>query len=282
MTEEQKSKQVVEWSFSFDKVGESVNRALGKITGDEQLKHDVFTAPVAGTNAARIRFELPVGTAVVKALESGSDKLIEADLHYTGEIEFSVTGEAEKTVKLAQKNPHDPVTGHIREAISKFTNRDDLRWDVRLSPNIPLDLDIEGGVGPSTLDLSGLRLSGVTVEGGVGETHLTLPATDSSYSVNVEGGVGGSRVMIAEGAALRLKIEGGIGGVTIILPESTAARVAVKGGLGGTNLPSRFRQVKDNSDFLSKSGVWETQGFALATHQVLIDFDGGVGGLTVR
>ncbi len=279
MADEQKSKQVVEWSFSFEKLGESLNRSIGKLSGDEEVKSDHFSAPIDGARSATVRLDLSVGTAAVKALDN-ADNLIEADVKYTGEMEFSVTGEAEKTVRLGQKWSKDVVTP-IKDALGKFAYRDDLRWDIGLSPDVAIDLDVKGGVGQNNFDLSGLRLTAFHLDTGVGETRLTLPATGTPYNVDLNGGVGGMVITIADGAALRLRVKGGVGGVSIHLPENAAVRVEVKGGLGGANFPSRFTRTKGTDDFISKSGTWETSGYSLAAQQIYIQFDGGVGGLKV-
>jgi hypothetical protein len=279
MADEQKPKQVVEWSFSFDKVGESLNKALGKLSGDEEVKSERFSVPVEGTRSARVQLSLSVGMATVQAL-NGSDNLIQADVKYTGEMEFTTSGEAEKTVKLAQKRVVS-VVEPIRDAIAKFSNRDDLRWDVGLSPEVALDLDIDGGVGQNTLDLTGLRLTAFRMDGGVGETRLTLPATSAAYNADLNGGVGGTTITVADGAAVRLRIKGGVGGVTLHLPEGAAARIELNGGLGGANFAPRFTRTKGGDDFISKSGTWETAGYSLAAQQVYVQFEGGVGGLKV-
>lgn len=279
MADEQKPKQVVEWSFSFEKVGESLNRALGKISGDEEVKTERFSLPLEGTRSARINLGLSVGTATVRALNA-SDNLIQADVKYTGEMEFTHSGEAEKTVKLAQKHG-STLVAPIKDALGKFANREELHWEVGLSPEAAIDLDIDGGVGQNTLDLTGLRLTAFHMDVGVGETRLTLPNTGSAYNADLSGGVGETRVKILDGAVVRLRVKGGVGGTVIELPEGTAARVEVSGGLGGASFPARFVRTKTGDDFISKSGTWETAGYSLAADQVYIQFEGGVGGLKV-
>src|SRR5262249_13384120 len=118
-------------------------------------------------------------------------------------------------------------------------------------------------------------------DGGVGETQLTLPAAPSSYNVDVDGGVGEMTILVAEGAAIRMRVNGGVGGMKIRLPEAAAARIEIQGGLGGAKLAQRFNRVKSSSDFVSTNGVWETPGFSLASQQISITFHGGVGGLKV-
>jgi hypothetical protein len=279
MADEQKPKQVVEWSFSFEQVGESVNRMLGKISGDQEVKTERFSIPLEGTRAASVHLSLSIGTADVHALNAG-DNLFQADVKYTGEMEFTVTGDAEKSVKLGQKRSSS-VTEPIKNALGRIVNREDLHWDIGISPEVPVELHVDGGIGSNNIDLTNLRLANFQMVGGVGETRLTLPSGASNYVAEVNGGVGNTTIVVPDGAALRLRLQGGVGGVNLHLPENAAARVEVSGGLGGASLPARFTRTKGGDEFISQSGTWETPGYALAQQQIFVQFQGGVGGLKV-
>jgi hypothetical protein len=281
--DEQKSKKSykTEWSFSFDKIGDSINNLLGSVKiSDEEVKTKQINEPLAGATEAFIRLGLSVGTVTVKA----SDKpgtLFEADLTYLGELDYKASGDSSKTIELKHKQAEGVSLQPVKDALHRFVNREDLRWLIGISPEVPVKLKLSGGVGKTLIDLSGLKLGGVELDGGVGEVQLTLPAAKDSYVAEIDGGVGGMHVSIADGAALKLKIDGGVGGVSVHLPEKAAARVEIDGGLGGVDLPKRFKKVKGGDDFITKSGVWETEGYALAAQQIYIHFDGGVGGFKV-
>ncbi|MBI5667139.1 MAG: hypothetical protein HZC41_03955 [Chloroflexi bacterium] len=275
----QDKKYVTEWSFSFDKLGESINRLLGSVgVSEAEVKQASYTEPVGGAIAARIKLGPAVGQISVNAL-AASDNLFEAEVSYVGEIEYSVTGDAEKTIRLGQKT--GPIGSQVKAVLNQVANRDDLYLKVGISPNVPVKLDLDGGVGVSRLDLSGLRLTEVEIDGGVGETFLTLPAGDSRYVAKIDGGVGATHVTIADGAALNLRLEGGVGGIDIHVPANAAVRVEAEGGVGGVSVPGHFNRVRGGDGFIGMNGVWETTGFNLAATQIYIHFSGGVGGLKI-
>lgn len=280
---EQKPNRSVEWSFSFDQIGDSLKRMVGKLGSDEEAKTETFKTSLAGTTRAQIKLNLSVGRVNVYAL-ADSDQLIEATVTYTGELEFSVSGEAEKTVRLGQKPGFTDFATPVKDAIAKFTNRDDLRWDIGLNPAVPLEMEIDCGVGSSGLNLTGLNLTKLDVDGGVGEIRLTLPTSPEAYKVEVDNGVGAVNVTVPDGAHPLIEMEGGVGGMTISLPEATAARLKATAGLGGITVPARFRRVSGESGLagIGASGTWETEGFALATQKISVEYSGGVGGLSVR
>ncbi|NWG16214.1 MAG: hypothetical protein HXY41_06220 [Chloroflexi bacterium] len=279
--EPKEKKYTTEWSFSFDQLGESLNRLLGSLGGsDEEVKKAQYAEPVGEALSAKIKLGGVVGQIVVRALTE-SDNLFEAEVAYVGDMNFTVMGETEKTIELGQKMRGVSVGGQIKKVIGQFANRDDLYWKVGISPNVPVRVELDGSVGIVRLDLSGLRLTELDVDGGVGETSLILPATGARYAAKIEGGVGASHITIPEGAALNLKIEGGVGGIDVQVPEGAAVRIEAEGGLGGVTVPAHFTRTRGGGDFIGASGVWETTGFNLADKQIYIHFEGGVGGLKV-
>lgn len=277
--DEQKSKRVVEWSFSFGDLGDNINQTLRKLGVEEEVKTGHFSEAIGSAASANVRLDFSAGKMIVRPLV-GSENLIEADVRYLGEIDFNVSGDAEKSVRLGQKSVPS-VIAPFKDFLGMVANRDDLRWDIGFSPNVPLDLNIHGGVGVAKVDLSGLQLKRLKLDNGVGETQLTLPVMPASYNVDVNGGVGETTIHVSEGTATRMRVNGGVGSIKIRLPETAAARIEIQGGLGGSKLAPRFNRVKSGGDFISSSGIWETAGFSLASQQINITFHGGVGELKV-
>jgi hypothetical protein len=147
---------------------------------------------------------------------------------------------------------------------------------------IPLHLDITAGVGPVDLQLSELKLASLNIQGGVGEVHATLPAGDAAYDVSISGGVGKFSVEIPEGAALTMTLQGGVGNFDLDVPERAAVRLEVEGGLGGVQLPPELIPVSEGDSFMGRESAWQTEGFDLASRQIIIHYKGGVGSLKVR
>jgi hypothetical protein len=237
-----------------------------------------FEAPLDGTQSARMKLSLSVGAGTIKAL-ADSDKLIDATLTHRGEVEFAVAGDTTKTVTL---HPREGDYWLWLNPGNWLHWERDLRWDIGLTKRIPLDLKLNTGVGESRLDLSGLELTALDVNAGVGSVDLMLPKTDASYTAAIQGGTGAVHVDIADGAAVNLKIRGGIGEFKITTPPDAAVSVKATVGVGDVNLSSRFSRMQGSDHLVGKSGTWETADFASAARQISIDFEGGVGGLRVR
>lgn len=280
MSEEEKSRKV-EWSFSFEDLGNRFRDMFGSFAGDEEVKTTTFSAPLENATGAVVKLGGALGRITVHALEN-ADHLIDAEMVHVGDMIHEVSGDAVKTVIIRQKTNYSDIAKPMKEAFRAFSNRDDLRWDIGLSPRIPLEIEVDSGVGLTTLDLTGMMLKRLEVDGGVGGITVTLPAQQEAYNVDVESGVGQTRITIPDGAQLRLSVDGGVGATDITIPANAAVRVKSDGSLGGLHLPANFERVQKGDDFISKSGVWQTAGFDLAERKIMIDFDGGVGRLSIH
>jgi len=111
----------------------------------------------------------------------------------------------------------------------------------------------------------------------VGEITVDLPA-GVGYEATFNGGVGEFHVNVPEGAAPTIRIKGGVGGFTVDVPDGAALRVEADTGLGEVDMLRGAPQILDDDD----NQIWETADYAGAAQRILIVFEGGVGGLTVR
>ncbi len=272
MAEKKKKRDYeTEWEFSFEQLGKNIKGLLDSVgIGNTEIREGEFGAEYGDdTKSAAVNLELSVGTATIHALTE-PHVLIVADLTYVGEIEFDVTGIEEKIVTLKQKQ---------RFNLGNF--RRDLKWDIGLTPHIPLDVRIKGGVGKANLDLSGLQISRLNTGVGVGKVDLTLPGNQTPYDVVIDGGVGELNLDVEPDAAVNIKIESGVGQTNITLPEGAAVYIKADAGLGDVKMPKWIEKISGSSSIVGGKGVWQTPGFDLAERQIHIHYSGGIGALHV-
>jgi hypothetical protein len=280
MSEQEKPKNfVTEWSFSFENLGERLNNLVTSVTEEEELKADSFSEPKDGATSASINLHFSVGENTVKPLVD-SDNLFEADVAYVGEIEFSSTEGPHKDIALRQQKAVNPVMKSIRQAIGSFGNRQDLRWDVRLSPDVPMDVNIHAGVGKSEMDLSQIQLTGLKFDAGVGEPHITLPESETGYAIKMNMGVGESHVTLPVNTNIDLDVNGGVGEVHFHIPLGASVHVKASSGLGDVKVPPHFERIEGKSG-VGAHGVWETEDFANADDKITINYKGGVGSFEI-
>ena len=246
------------------------------LTPEADVTTDVLAEPLGSTETARIELDLSVGSTDIAALED-STNLLEAEITHLGELDYSVGGEANKTIRLSER---EHTFGF--DWIDIFDDVD-LRWEVYLAPGVPLDININGGVGEARLDFRQLDITKLDIDSGVGDMTVFLPATGSSYEIDVDVGVGRVELRLEEGIDAVLKIDGGVGDMVVVVPKGVGVRFEGDIGVGNLNVPSSFDRLRyDDDNFLGESGTWESANYDDAAHRVTIDFDGGVGDFSIR
>lgn len=286
MTDPQKKKKNedrnVEWSFDFSQFGESINNMLNGLAGEEEVQTSEFSQQKSGVKSLTLNAGFSVGQATVTALPDDSPLVFHALIKHVGNVNFDVDGTAEKTITLHQKNnPVQQAANSIRQGIRAMASREDLTWHIQLGSGVPLNLDLNGGVGPSKINLSGLHVVSLNVGTGVGTLHLVLPKQDDELSVNVDGGVGETKIFVPDNAHGTINVDAGVGAVQIVVPPNAAVQLNANGGIGSVKVPNTLTRLT-KPEFMDAGGVWQSDGFELAEHRLTIKYDGGVGALVVR
>jgi len=262
-----------------------------------ELKTLNFSETLDGTTSARIDLDLERYPTTVDAL-TDSALLIDAKLETLTNVDFSVSGTNKKSVTL---NPR-------RDSSTDFSWFDlldqDARWEIGLSPNVPIDLTINIGSGSAELRLGNLELTSLKIDGGSGSVNGVLPASSSQYDLRIDGGSGsfdielesgtnamafleigsGSfEVMIGAGSDVSAEIHGGSGSIGIDVPDDVGVRIVVEErGSGSVSVPSKYDLVDDMNDDDGDTGIWESEGYSGAAHRIEITFEPGSGSFNVR
>ena len=133
-----------------------------------------------------------------------------------------------------------------------FTGWDDQwSWELGLAPEVPLELEIDLGVGLADIDLTGLTVDDLKVNLGVGRTVVTLPDEGRFYA----------------------RIEGAIGETVVVIPAGLAARIRVDTGLAVSDLPDGYQQRGD---------VYTSPGYDSADDRVDLEVSQAIGKVTIR
>lgn len=150
------------------------------------------------------------------------------------------------------------------------------RWALEVPRAVPLDLAVDAGSGPVTLDLVGTQLASLELDAGSGSVVLDLPGGGEPYAVDIDGGSGALEARVAPGASLDMRADLGSGAASVFVGEGSDARVVLRLGSGPLDLdlpdsaPIRLTVEDDGSgplrlpSFLERrsgrgdTGVWES------------------------
>lgn len=162
-------------------------------------------------------------------------------------------------------------------------------WDLQFAEDVPLDMDVNLGLGTSDLDFSTLTLSGLEINSGAGEVTVNV-GRQTLERVEFQAGLGKTSFTLPGGHVERLEfdagageveidltgeweadlvasIEAGLGDLTLRVPEDVGVRVDVEQGLG---------QI-DAEGFTIQDGAYVNDAYGESAFTLDIDIEQGVG-----
>lgn len=216
---------------------DSVNTVERTETVSEDLK---------GATQATVEIKFGTGTFDLAALPAGSQQLIKGtvDLSRGESLGLSHSG-SDDSARLSLKSRN------AWTAVSNLNTDDRKKWDLELNRDIPIDLEVNTGVGRSILDLTQLNLTRLKINGGVGQVSVKLP----------------------ERGRFAVEIDGGVGEITLIIPPGPGARIQVDRGLG---------DIQVDGDFVRRDQEYTSRNYGTAENRVEIQVDGGIGRIAIR
>ncbi|MGC9358295.1 MAG: hypothetical protein ACP5GX_10515, partial [Anaerolineae bacterium] len=184
------------------------------------------------------------------ALESSS-QLVEGEIDYYGDLIFDVDENGEFAEIKIESFSTTPVfnIGGSKERRGE--------WQIALSPEPELLLNLDSGSGAVSYDLSNLRVGELILDVGSGAVALNLPATSTFAG----------------------QIDGGSGALEITLPEQVGLRIELEDGSGSFRTDTRFVLVEGEPD---DDGIWETKNYDTAEYQIDLEIDQGSGSVVIR
>ncbi|HEX8598151.1 MAG TPA: toast rack family protein [Chloroflexia bacterium] len=188
--------------FALALAGCGAQSTVGAIqTARDSIEHGTATA-------AGVRIDIATGQL---DLADGTDKLMEATFQYNvpnwrPKIDYDVS-RTPGTLSVVQ-----PVDRNNLPALSASTVND---WEIRLGNQVPLDLDLRLGLGEARIDLSSLKISGLSMNLGAGNVEADLSGDyRNNVDAHITGGLGKLTLKIGDRMSTRVTVTGGLGKVT--------------------------------------------------------------------
>jgi len=233
-----------------------------------ELKRQTIEYALGSVREAQVVLDLGSWRTRVTALLDSSN-LIEGDIESYGQLRFDAAAQGRRaTVELSERSSS---SGRWLW----FDTRDP-QWEIELSPDVLLDLELDCGSGPGSFDLEGLQLRNLQVEGGSGSVHLMLPAA-RNMQIGLDAGSGVLELVLPQRGSADVTIDSGSGSLRIELPRGMEARVELESGSGSFHPNGELRLVEGER---SGDGVWETEGYGRAENRMEIRILQGSGSVT--
>lgn len=234
-----------------------------------------ISLPAAGIETAEINVTFGAAKAQVHSLEK-SQNLLQADISFLDKLIFAAdTNQGRAKIFLGSDD-----NGWLLwyKLANREYGQDDQGWEIALSEEVPIYLDLNMGTETVVLDLRRLELSGLAVEGGTGSTHLLLPGGGYDLFYDVNGGP--VEMTLPPDGGHNLSIDGGDGDLTINIPSSVPIQVVVEEGTGQLMVNAeRLTQIKlTNED----GQVWQSSGYTTTVGTLNLWIDLGLGEVVIK
>ena len=222
-----------------------VDLAKAPVVQYEHVEH-----PLNGMESADIIIDYTSMPSYLYALDD-SGNLIEADVAYRGDLIFTTHTSGDHMNVTLDSIQQGFTIGTVSSADARN------RWDVGLSPNVALALDLDAGSGHCDFDLSELTVTELFIDAGSGGMALALPESSSFAG----------------------EIDGSSGATTIELPNNVGVRLTLEDGSGRFDPGDLLHFVSGDVDELS---VWETEGYDNADYKIELFIDQSSGRVTIE
>lgn len=212
-----------------------------KLGRTESLQQQVG---LAGAESVSVSVILGVGRL---KLAGGADSLVDARLEYNipdwkPTVSYRVDdGRGRLVIEQPSRVVGATWPGNVR-----------YNWELKLNPDVLMELEVDMGVGKSEVDLRGLNLRRFSLEAGVGEGSVDLS---------------GPRP-----ADLDATIKAGVGRLKLILPADIGVRVKTQAGLGHV----------DAGGLKMEDDAWVNDAWGKAGTSIRIVVEGGIGEVELR
>lgn len=192
--------------------------------------------------AKQLDITLNVGAGQLNVSE-GAKEWVEGEIQYNVKdlkliVEYEKSGNKGKAVIEQSKKDFSGIKlGNVKN-----------EWDLQLSNDVLIDLEVNTGAAETKLNLQGLHLENLNVNAGVGDVMVDLSGDwQESFDVDIKMGVGQS---------------------TIILPSDVGVRIKATKGIGHANFKG----------FISEgNGVYVNEAYEIADVKIDVHTDLGIG-----
>ena len=210
---------------------------------DISVKGEVISQNLDDVDAVKIVFEPVAGNLIIRALTDGN---------------FLIYGTAPSKQGVGVHQTYFREGNNATlflQSVSNFLNIfpgsvDTWKWDLGITPSIPVNIEIFVALGNTDLDLTGLIIQSLKVNTALGKTFIKIP----------------------ENSSFNAEIEGAIGQIVIEIPKGVAAYIKSDTGLANIWVPE---------DFLSKDKEFFSPEYEMAEVKVNIDVSMAIGNIRI-
>ncbi|MEK6221138.1 MAG: DUF5668 domain-containing protein, partial [Chloroflexota bacterium] len=179
-------------------------------SGEQHTK--TISQRLGGADEADVEIDFGVGELTINALSNTTDLV-------QGKLDLNENETLSQKFEIVSGTAHLDISSEGTEFYPSWLFDGDKRsqsrvWQIDITDAVPVDLEINTGVGVSEIDLTGMQIGSLNVSAGVGETNVTLPDT-GKFETHISGGVGKLVVYVPANIAVKIFVNSGLGNTTV-------------------------------------------------------------------
>jgi hypothetical protein len=202
-----------------------------------------FSIPLEQASQAEVRINHGAGRLSISAL-SNSDQFLAGD--FIGGVESEVKRDGGR-ISAILSAPPDAFWG-----IPWIEMSNGFSWQVRINPEVALDLILKTGASENQINLTDLKVTNLNLDTGASSTSIYLPAHSGLTIGNVHAGAAA---------------------VDITFPPNVAGRIRVQSGLAGINI--------NQTRFPQNGNIYQSSSYETASDKVELFIEAGVGSISI-
>ena len=157
-----------------------------------------YSEPLGSLEHAQIQINFTAGSLTMDGLPASSPNLVEADSGTkNGNMRADFRGQgSEGTLHLSTERVN-----------RRFWNEAETNWEVGVTRNIPLTIDIKSAASNIHLDLSKLAVTELQMDIDAGNYRVNMPSSAGTTRAYIKADVANIEVSIPDGVAAKLKVD---------------------------------------------------------------------------
>jgi hypothetical protein len=238
---------------------------------------------------SRLDVHVRYGAGMLSIRPGGAGELYRTDIRYDSDTFEPVTDYRDGRLDVG-------VEGRGRGIKIRNTESGEMR--LALSPDVPLDLDLDFGAVEANIELGGLRLARADIETGASETQIRFsePNRGVCESLRIQMGAAALEARgLGNANCARVRAEGGVGDLTLDFSGAWRgdmdAEVTIALGSLTLRVPENVGVRVDKDTFLAdfsgpgfykRDGSHYSENWGTAEHHLTVQVEGAFGTIDVR
>jgi len=159
-----------------------------------------YSEPLGDIEHAQIEVDFTAGNITIASLPAGSPNFVEAD---------SEVRNRDGSMNLDFHRQDGEARLHLStERVNRrFWGEGGISWEVRLTRNIPLIINIKSAASNMELVLSQLKVTELRLDVDAGNCKVTMPSSAGTTNIEIEADVANIELTIPDGVAAKIRVD---------------------------------------------------------------------------